>query len=581
MNELTGRERADEASLELCVNGRTLTGPCDIANAFNNYFSTIGGTMAQAIPNTANYEQYLRSVDSVPFSFTPPTIIEIKEIINGINSTTPGHDGLPSFIFKDNFDYLSDVLLHIFTQSISQGVVPREMMLARVTCIYKSDDPKCVANYRPISILPILSKILEKIVYARVMSHLNNCGYISASQYGFRAKCSTESALQDVCTSVYNIFEDQQLCLGVYLDISKAFDSLDRSILFKKLSVYGITGIELQWFKSYFSNRQQYVVYKNVSSDKQPIEYGTPQGSILGPLLFLIYINDITFATNFVKFVIFADDTNIFYSSNDIRSVYLTMNAELRLIHRWLLCNKLTLNIGKTKYMIFHRQRKRLQPCRAKIRIGTNEIERVYEIKFLGMMLDEHLLYKSHVNLVLRRVSRFAGIFYRIRDFVNAKCLKLLYNALVLPNLMYCNSIWGSCCASTMRPLLMMQKKIIRTLNFSGYTDHTDPLCKAMNILKVPTLNYYSRCNFIFKSINNLNHCQWFQYYVGGYDTRMSRDRHLIVSNVNSDHSRRSIMHSGVKFWNSLPRELRDAQTYDSFKWKLKKFLINGVGVPS
>ena len=111
----------------------------------------------------------------------------------------------------------------------------------------------------------------------------------------------------------------------------------------------------------------------------------------------------------------------------------------------------------------------------------------------------------------------------------------------------------------------MMQKKIIRTLNFSGYTDHTDPLCKAMNILKVPTLNYYSRCNFIFKSINNLNLCQWFQYYVGGYDTRMSRDRHLIVSNVYSDHSRRSIMHSGVKFWNSLPRELRDAQTYDSF----------------
>ena len=224
-----------------------------------------------------------------------------------------GHDGLPLHIFRDNIDILGDVLAHLFCLSLSSGIVPGDMMIGRVVCIYKSDDPKNINNYRPISILPVLSQILEKLVYSQVMDHLVQHNYLSNSQYGFRTQCSTEGALHDICTSIYDNFEEGNYCLGFFLDLRKAFDSLDRGILLEKLAAYGITGNELSWFTSYFRGRQQYVVYKNKPSSRRSVNYGTPQGSVLGPLLFLLYVNDIVHATNQVKFILFADDTNMFF----------------------------------------------------------------------------------------------------------------------------------------------------------------------------------------------------------------------------------------------------------------------------
>ena len=345
------------------------------------------------------------NVDGRPLVFSPTSISEVKSILDSMKETTAGHDNLPLFIFRDNFNIVGPVLTHLFRLSMNTGVVPKDMLVGKVTTIFKSGGLTDMCNNRTISILLVLSNVLEKLVYSPVMKHFLHNNYLRNNQYDFRAQCSTEGALQDMCTTIYDSFENTHYCIGAFLDLSKAFDSLDRDILLKKLAYYGILGCELQWFRSYFRDRKQYVVYNSQSSSLLPIKYGTPQGSILGPLLFSIYINDIVFAANHVKFILYADDTNIFYSNSDITTLYETVNSDLELVNHWLLANKLTLNIGKTNYILFHRHQRRLPPHNGSLGIGGREVERMYETKFLGVLLDESLMYKAHVTVIVKRLA--------------------------------------------------------------------------------------------------------------------------------------------------------------------------------
>ena len=292
--------------------------------------------------------------------------------------------------------------------------------------------------------------------------------------------------------SIYNSFERGLYCIGVFLDLSKAFDTLDRNILLKKLSSYGIVGTELRWFVNYFKNRQQYVVCKGEVSSKLPVMYGTAQGSVLGPLLFLIYINDVIYSTRHVKYLLFADDTNLFFACDDLDVLYSTVRIDLALVFKWLLSNKLTLNNDKTHYILFHRKQKRVPVHNGTLSIGEREIERVCDTKFLGVIIDESLLFKSHIALVTRRISKFIGIFYKIRDNLNTRYLRLLYKTLVLPSLMYCNSVWGAGCAAVLNPLVLKQKKLVRVISYLCTFNHTDPLFSQLKLLKIKELKIYT-----------------------------------------------------------------------------------------
>ena len=274
------------------------------------------------------------------------------------------------------------------------------MKIAKITPLFKSGDTDKLNNYRPISVLPVFSKLLERIMYNRVYSHLINHQLLYERQFGFQQNCSTEHAILQLTKEIYESFDENKFTLGVFIDLSKAFDTVNHKILLKKLTYFGIKGVYLDWFNSYLRNRKQFIFYNDKNSSMLDITCGVPQGSILGPLLFLLYINDLQKASSIVKPIMFADDTNIFFSDKHITSLFSTMNNELKNIQKWFNSNKLSLNASKTKYIFFHSQAHSGDiPLKLpKLEINTTTIVRESVIKFLGVLLDENLSWKTHIS---------------------------------------------------------------------------------------------------------------------------------------------------------------------------------------
>jgi hypothetical protein len=238
---------------------------------------------------------------------------------------------------------------------LKYGVFPENLKTAKVTPIYKTGDPSDVSNYRPISVLTCFSKILERAMYNRLYSFLTINNILYDKQFGFKSGHSTNHAIIHLVQEIFKAFDENKFTLGVFIDLSKAFDTVDHNILLHKLKNYGIINYNLLWFKSYLTNRKQYISFNDSKTDLATISCGVPQGSILGPLLFLIYINDLNKFSNILNSILFADDTNLFYSNKDINYLFETVNKELAKLSEWFIANKLSINIKKTKYTFFHR----------------------------------------------------------------------------------------------------------------------------------------------------------------------------------------------------------------------------------
>ena len=284
--------------------------------------------------------------------------------------------------------------------------------------------------YRPISILPIFSKLLEKIMYNKIYNHVSNNKLLYNKQFGSQKNVSTEYAILQLTREILDSFENNQFTLGVFIDLSKAFDTVDHEILLSKLQYFGIEGKYLKWFQSYLCNRKQFITFgNNKQSNLLRINCGVPQGSILGPLLFLLYVNDLQKASNILKPIMFADDTNLFFSHKNIKNLFKTMNKELINIQEWFNANKLSVNATKTKYSFFHSLafQDRIPLRLPKLEINNVTIKREQIMKFLGVYLDENMTWKSHISSVEGKVSKNLGVLYKARTLLNNKCLKQIY----------------------------------------------------------------------------------------------------------------------------------------------------------
>ena len=355
---------------------------------------------------------------------------------------------------------------------------------------------------------------------------------------------------------------------------SKAFDTINHDILFGKLDHYGVRGVALKWIKDFLSNREQFVIYNGIKSKSRGITCGVPQGSILGPLLFLIYINDLVNATECSFPILFADDSNLFFTSKDCSDLQRKVNQELIYITDWLDTNKLSLNINKTNYMVFC---KRKTPADMSIKIRNNEIGRVYFTKFLGVQVDHKLEWKEHINYISQKLSKSIGIISKAKRILNKSTLINLYYTFVYPYFSYCIHIWGKSFKTYVDKIFKIQKRIVRMLCNAKYLDHTDPLFLECKLLKVNSVYEYAIAIFMYKIKNDISPKCMKEYFsinsdIHSYNTRQASLYH--VPNYRNDKCQVSIKYQGPTIWNNIPEDIRNSSSLNSFKIHVKRYLL-------
>ena len=398
------------------IHGTKIVDKTKIVNSFNTYFANIGTTTHLAVPETDILpENYMGPNHEHSMFLDPVTPFDIINITNKLkNKTSQGHDNISCKILKTSIHYILIPLTHIINKSLATGIVPNNMKVARVIPLFKSGDQHIFNNYRPISILPAFSKILEKVVSIKLMKFMESQNLLFQHQYGFRPRHSTIHPIIHLLNkiAIANDKPSKDLTLSVFIDLSKAFDTISHNILLKKMENLGIRGVARTWFENYLSNRHQYMELYGKKSNRKVVTCGVPQGSILGPILFLMYVNDIHKCTS-LDVLSFADDTTILCSSYDIKALYDEMNFELGKLSEWFKANKLCLNIKKTKYILF-------QPNNAHIARKSQDFDifidgqKVDQIshsnsdksfKFLGLHIDETLSWRYHAQKVCAKIS--------------------------------------------------------------------------------------------------------------------------------------------------------------------------------
>ena len=320
------------------------------------------------------------------------------------------------------------------------------MKIAKVAPIFKSGKKELLTKYRAISVLSCFSKILERIMYNRVYNYLNYNNLHFRKQFGFRKGHSTDRALITLIDSIYDSFNQNKYTLGVFIDLSKAFDTVNHNILIDKLNSYGIKSNSLKWFSSYLSNRKQFVQAGAIKTSSLDSICGVSQGSILGPLLFIIYVNDFCCVSKIFEPIIFADDTNLFFSHKSIKELFHIANLELNKVFKCFNANKLSLNKDKTKYTFFHRAREKDNiPLKLpSLFINDREIKRITSIKYLEVLIDEHLTWKKHIAVIENKASKNLGLLHRVKGVLDSTALKSLYFSFIHSYLNYGNIVWAS-----------------------------------------------------------------------------------------------------------------------------------------
>ena len=371
-----------------------------------------------------------------------------------------------------------------------------------------------------------------------------------------------EHAILDIVSRIQSNMDAGAFSCGVFIDLKKAFDTVDHSILLHKLDFYSFPGITNAWFRSYLQDRTQVTVIDHRSSNKSVVTCGVPKGSVLGPLLFLLYVNDIYSSSNKLNFDLFADDTNILYSHKNLKFLENVMNFELNNVFQWLTSNKLTLNLNKSNFVIFHPYQKRL-PFASNIRIlftKTNMLmylECKGRVKYLGVLIDYKLSWKNHVDSIALKISKTIGLLSKLRHFLPYHTLVNIYNSLFTPYLHYSLIVWGQASKTHLNKLLILQKRALRFIYFSDRCDHGVPLFLNAHILPLNFMHYKLLAKTMHDVSNDLVPSNLKDLFIPtakihSYDTRGSVSKNFYIHKSNTEIKRKSFSRTGTKLWNEI-----------------------------
>ena len=579
--------KAKSFSQPNCIieNNQPVTEPRKIANAFNNYFTSIADNILKKrkYEGRKSHRDYLRHPNPHTLAIYECDRTEIENLISDLDpKKKSGPHSLPVDILHLLKQDISYPLTIVFNLSLTTGVHPDILKPAKATPIFKKGSKLETGNYRPISLLSNLNKLLEKLMYARVYKFLNekNCFY--ELQFGFRTRHSTTHTLIEITERLRQALDNNMVACGIFIDLQKAFDTVNHSILLDKLEHYGIRGMGNNWFKTYLSNRTQTVVINGFESDTKIMKHGVPQGSVLGPLLFLIYINDLHTAIQHSHVYHFADDTNLLNINNSPRKIQKQMNRDLKCLYNWLLANKISLNCSKTELIFFHKPGADIKQLTSlKIKINGHRLIPTDNIKYLGIYMDSTLSGKHHCKVLTTKLKRANGMLSKIRHYVPLEELRSIYYAIFSSHMTYGCQVWGQGTNGNIKQIETLQNRALRIINFKGPGTDTSSLYAKNKILKLTDLIKLNNCLFIHDYLHdNLPSCFEDYYFKLNNlypltETRNAKIGCLFVPVKNTTkYGLNSLTQQSIYTWNEISKTMNTDLSLKS-RYELKSLIFN------
>ena len=579
-NEILGKHHPVNTIQKLTVADKLLIDRHDIAEALNIYFSTPAGISNGNIKDnrgcdTSTTYKYLDPQKNNQYPnliFKSFSTQEILSIIKSLKSkSSSGYDEVNTKLLKISANYILSPLTYICNAAISVGIFPERLKYSIIQPIYKKGDATNPSNYRPISILTTFSKVLEKALYKRLMQHIDDNNILTEQQFGFRKGLSTEDAIFKLTHEILTALNTKTMIGSVFCDFNKAFDSVNHSLLLKKLPYYGINGKAKLMLESYLSKRYQRVQLNNskqncvVVSGWAEVQHGVPQGSVLGPLLFLLYINDLPNAIKQKALpVLFADDTSVLITSQNAYDLKNSLNISIHQLCNWFAANSLSLNFAKTLYLQF--VTKTQNRFDIDISYGNNHIPNADNIKFLGVHINATLTWKNHIDGILPKLSSACFVMRSVKPYLSQQMLIAIYYSYFHSVMTYGIIFWGQS-ASSVR-IFRLQKRIIRIMMGCRSRESCRNLFIKLGILPLPSQYIYRLLHFVTKNKefffpNNKIHT---------FNTRQYNDLHLPLAKLTKFQS--GVHYMGVKLFNTLPAFVKQEVNHRSkFVHLLKKFL--------
>ena len=573
INSIMSNNKRSPKKFELLnENGNLITDPVDVGNNFCEYFSSVACKLDENIPRTDTDPLHFMP-DQLPETFTPApaTTDEIVKLIKSFKDRPCNINNIPVFIYKTVALYIAPVICDIFNCTLSEGKFPSILKLARILPLHKSKSHKITNNFRPISLLPMMAKIVEKLMKARAVQFIEDNSILYNKQFGFRTGCSTSDAVLHFVDDCVTALDNKLYTVSIFLDFSKAFDTVNREILLRKLDRLGFRGNILNFFDSYLSDRQMYVSINGHDSTIKTTNIGLPQGSVSATWLFSLYINDMHRTSNKLKFIHFADDTTVYMSGSNLTALCADVCEELNVIDDWLKANRLSLNKDKTYFMIHTHNKFNINDCM--IKIGDTPITYVRSMKFLGLTLDDRFSYNDHLQNLIKQLSKIKGLLYKLSAYVPPYIIRKLYYALFYSRLLYNISVWGNTSVTNINRVRRINSSVVNIF-----------MPSLPDIMPLP-LSYDNLYKYVcLKTFHNYLHSDFFVYFRNKiltlipshvYSTRFSSNSSLILPALYKTVSPHQFLFTTVKLWNTLPPEIKEIQDRAMFVNRTKVFLLN------
>lgn len=562
-------------NLKLEYQNNNIVNPTDVANTFNDYFINVALNLTDNLQTKYNSNYYLNKTGfdvSSSFFISPVEVKEVEKVIDSLkNKKSFGSDNIPVCALKCVIQHIATPITNIVNASFESGVFPSKLKISVVKPLYKKGSKLDAANYRPISLLPTISKFFEKLMYIRLENYFASKHYLNTCQFGVKKDSNTTLAIDTFLEQIVKSIENNEYIVGIFCDLSKAFDCIDHDILLNKLYYYGIREKQSKWFQSYLSQRKQIVevrhqntagVIKAYASEQKTVRCGVPQGSILGPLLFIIYINDLPFCTKECNYTLFADDTNLLIKTTSKQDMLNITPNILNTICQWFTDNKLLLNYEKSVNITFTSPKTNDNNNFTTI---NGSIEAVESTKFLGVCIDNKLTWSPHINYLIGKLTGIVFALSVIRKRVDLETSKIVYFSYFESLLSYGIEFWGNCKDNFI--IFKIQKRAIRAMCKLNRYDSCRNYFTSLRIFTLANLFIFKTMQSIFnKRAKLLKSCDVHYHY-----TRQNSN--LRLPHATKTTTQNSLLYTGIKLYNLLPDNIKDTNNINSFKSRLRKWL--------